>query len=159
MSDKFFVLTEKDRRILDGLQRTSDAAPPPAMIQSQDRQYTSAPDVYWALPPCETGLPAAIRNSDGSISPGAAMCCLYKMDSESQALVPINDPLGLPFRAEVRNHYMRVANDIDQIWRHNVVERASRYCGGVYCNHINHHRRAYCGEKSMSGRMLVRCRK
>lgn len=118
MSDKFYVLTAKDRRILDGLQRTSDAAPPPAMIPSQDRQYTSAPDVYWALPPCETGLPAAIRNSDGSISPGAAMCCLYKMDSESQALVPINDPLGLPFRAEVRNHYMRVANDFVQIWRH-----------------------------------------
>lgn len=118
MSDKFYVLTAKDRRILDDLQRTSDAAPPPAMIPSQDRQYTSAPDVYWALPPCETGLPSAIRNGDGSVSPGAAMCCLYKLDEESQTLAPILDPLGLPFRVEVRNHYMRVANDFVQIWRH-----------------------------------------
>lgn len=118
MSDKFFVLTAKDRRILDGLQRSSDAAPPPAMIPNQDKQYTAAPDVYWALPPCETGLPSAIRNSDGSISPGAAMCCLYKLDDQSQSLVPIVDALGLPFRAEVRNHYMRVANDFVQIWRH-----------------------------------------
>jgi len=118
MDNKYYVLTAKDRRILDDLQREQSIAPPPAMLPNSSKNYVAAPDVYWALPPCETGLPAATRNSDGSITPGVAICCLFKYDGDSDRVVPILNPVGLPFHIVVRNHYTRVANDYVQVWRH-----------------------------------------
>ena len=118
MDNKHYVLTERDRRLLDNQHREAAAAPPPAMLPSSSHQYTKAPDVYWALPPCETGFPAATRNSDGSITPGVAVCCLYRSDTEQDKLAPVLDAVGLPFRIVVKNHYMRVGNDFVQVWRH-----------------------------------------
>jgi hypothetical protein len=118
MDNKHYVLTEKDRRVLDNLHGESKAAPPPAMLPASQGQYLAAPDVYWALPPCETGLPAATRLSDGSVRPGLARCCLYRSDDDLDKLVPVLDPTGIPFRIEVRNHYFRVGNDFVQVWRH-----------------------------------------
>ena len=118
MDSKHYVLSERDRRVLDKLHSEDKSAPPPAMLPPALGTYLSAPDVYWALPPCETGLPAATRLSDGSVRPGVARCCLYRSDDDLDKLVPVLDPSGIPFRIEVRNHYFRVANDYVQVWRH-----------------------------------------
>ena len=118
MDSKHYVLSKDDLKTIGRSLREQHGAPPPAMIPNSHPDYLSAPDAYWALPPCETGLPAAVRNSDGSITPGIALCCLYKDDPEQDRLLPVLDPVGLPFRVEVHNHYVRVANDYVQVWRH-----------------------------------------
>ena len=118
MDNKHYVLTKSDVQKLGNLLRDDRNAPPPAMIPRSEPQYTKAPDAYWALPPCETGLPAAVRNADGSISPGVAKCCLYKYDEDANRLVPLLDAVGIPFRAVIRNSYLRSTNDFVQVYRH-----------------------------------------
>lgn len=116
MKDNLFVLTQRDRDRLSRAVERAESAPPPAMIPRIPQKPQQAPDAFWALPPCETGLPAATRNPDGTISPGSAICCLF--NHEDGKLVPIFDGGGAPYRVTVLNGYTRTANDYIQVFLH-----------------------------------------
>jgi hypothetical protein len=120
MSDKLYGLTEEDRRWVQHLVQSKLAEPPPAAIPAghDTVAWNKSPAIYWALPPCESGIPAAEISGDGQITPGSANCCLFRYDSTSNKLTPVTDAAGVPLRAIVRNHYFRVANDYVQVWRH-----------------------------------------
>ena len=118
MKNKHYVLTETDKKRLERQIERLEGAPPPAMLPKHSPHIFAAPDAYWALPPCETGLPAAERTSDGSIRPGIALCCLYRYDPAYDKLMPVQGPTGTPFKVLVRNSYTQVTNDFVQVWRH-----------------------------------------
>lgn len=119
MSDnKVYVLSKQSLKVMQSLVQDANSAPPPAMLSVTNKNYTTAPDAYWALPPCETGLPSAERDVDGKLVPGKANCCLYKFDSAINKLMPVVDGVGLPIKVLVLNYYELLTNDYVQVWRH-----------------------------------------
>ena len=118
MKNRAYILSESDKTRMNRQIERLEGAPPPAMIPNPSQRTYLTPDAYWGLPPCETGLPAAERTSDGSISPGIALCCLYKYDPAYDKLMPILGPAGTPIKVLVRNAYTQVTNDFVQIWKH-----------------------------------------
>lgn len=118
MRDKRYSLTESDKKRLERQVERLEAAPPPAMLPSKFSAADAAPDGYWGLPPCETGIPAAERNlTTGELTPGMAMCCLYKYDSGYGKLMPVLQATGYPVKVLVKNFYTQVVNEHCQIWK------------------------------------------
>lgn len=116
--NKLYTLSKDSVKIVQGIVEKARSAPPPAMLPPSGFHYNVAPDAYWALPPCETGLPAATRDANGNITPGKAYCCIYKYDKPKDKLLPIVDGFGFPIRFMVYNYYNLLANDYVQVWRH-----------------------------------------
>jgi hypothetical protein len=91
------------------------------MIAPKTGHLFSAADAYFALPPCETGIPAAyLRNGDdsSSVSFGAAKCCLFKYDRESKRIIQLLDGVGIPTRAIVYNETGWTVNHLVKIAKH-----------------------------------------
>lgn len=110
-----YTLSESDRRLLDSTLREQRSAPPrPAIVKVQGKDFESA-DSFWALPPCETGLPAAWILDNGGVIYSYAVCCIYKLDSSTGSLAPIRDGYGKIYRETVYNAYPYVINSLVRV--------------------------------------------
>jgi hypothetical protein len=112
-----YTLTKEGLKVVKGLVEAVRSAPPPSMLPPTNRNFQTAPDAYWALPPCETGLPAATRE-DGEVFPGEAVCCLFRLDEDQKKLIPVLDGIDLPVKVLVYNHYALTTTDFVQVFRH-----------------------------------------
>lgn len=125
---KQYTLSESDRRLLGASLREQRSAPPrPAIVRIQGKEFESA-DSWWALPPCETGLPAAWLSDDGNLFWGGAICCIYKLNTSSGSLEPVKDGYGRVLRHHVFNAYpytintiVRIHQDKNGVWSNEAV--------------------------------------
>ena len=112
---KNYTLSESDRRLLDASLRRQRSDPPrPAIVKTMGKEFESA-DSWWALPPCETGLPAAIILDGGDSSPGVAFCCIYRLDAKTGVIKAFRDAKGAVVRRWVNNAYPNVINSLVRI--------------------------------------------
>ena len=114
---KKFLLSEGDRNELRRLLSAARSAPAPTVLRDVSRKTFFEGDTYWALPPCETGLPAAEFVGDKWTSYGIK-CCLFKKDSFTNKMEPLLDVVGNPIRAEVWNHYGTSEMGLVQVHKH-----------------------------------------
>lgn len=111
---KSYVLSEADRRLLETALREQRSAPPrPAIVKTPAKEFESA-DSWWALPPCETGLPRSWI-IDGKLNYGVAICCIYKMNSMTEELELVLDTQNAPLRLNINNAYPNVINGLVRI--------------------------------------------
>lgn len=112
---KNYTLSESDRRLLSTSLREQRSAPPrPAIIRIGDKEFESS-DSWWALPPCETGLPAAILLDDGTPHPGRAVCCIYRLNPNTGNIEPVKDAKGAVLQLRVHNVFPDVINSLVRI--------------------------------------------
>jgi hypothetical protein len=112
---KNYTLNESDRRLLSASLREQRSAPPrPAIIRIGDKEFESS-DSWWALPPCETGLPAAILLDDGTPHPGRAVCCIYRLNPNTGNIEPVKDAKGAVLQLRVHNVFPDVINSLVRI--------------------------------------------
>ena len=112
---KNYTLSESDRRLLDASLRRQRSDPPrPAIVKTMGKEFESA-DSWWALPPCETGLPAATIYDDGTSGPGKASCCIYRLDAKTGVIKAFRDAKGAVVRRWVNNAYPNVINSLVRI--------------------------------------------
>ncbi len=62
---KHFTLSAADRRALSRLLQSQQAKQPRNLVSQTNYELPDTHDSYWALPPCETGLPAAQYTENG----------------------------------------------------------------------------------------------
>lgn len=111
---KNYTLSESDRRLLSASLREQRSAPPrPAIVKIQGKEFESA-DSWWALPPCETGLPGGIQHPEGFVIPGMAVCCIYSMDAGGM-ISAARDDKGAVLRARVFNVYPNTINSLVRV--------------------------------------------
>ena len=111
---KKFLLNENDRKELIALLDKSRKAPPPYIAPRSAPVAPREADSYWALPPCEQGLPAATYES-GQLKSIGINCCLFKHNFETQKMDQMLDAQGLPERVVVYNYFPRPENGLTQI--------------------------------------------
>ena len=114
---KKFLLSEGDRNELRRLLSAARSAPAPTVLRDVSRKTFFEGDTYWALPPCETGLPAAEFVGDQWTSYGIK-CCLFKKDAFTNKMEPLLDAVDNPIRAEVWNHYGTSEMGLVQVHKH-----------------------------------------
>jgi len=114
---KKFLLSEGDRNELRRLLSAARSAPAPTVLRDVSRKTFFEGDTYWALPPCETGLPAAEFVGDQWTSYGIK-CCLFKKDAFTNKMEPLLDAVGNPIRVEVWNHYGTSEMNLVQVHKH-----------------------------------------
>ena len=112
---KQYTLSESDRRLLDASLRQQRSSPPrPTIVKMAGKEFESA-DSWWALPPCETGIPAAIIFDDGRVVPSAVMCCIYQLNTTTGVIEAYRDAKGAVVRRWVSNAYPNVINSLVRI--------------------------------------------
>ena len=114
---KKFLLNEADRRELAAMLSQQKSAPPPHPNATPQKVVHEEGDSYWALPPCETGLPAA-EMIDGKLVTIGIQCCLYRHSWLTEQMEPMLDQAGLPVRVTVFNYYQTPEIRLVQVYKH-----------------------------------------
>ncbi len=114
---KKFLLNEADRRELAAMLSQQKSAPPPHPNATPQKVVYEEGDSYWALPPCETGLPAA-EMIDGKLVTIGIQCCLYRHSWLTEEMEPMLDQAGLPIRVTVFNYYQTPEIRLVQVYKH-----------------------------------------
>ncbi len=114
---KKYLLSEADRNELAALLSKQRSAPPPHPNATPQKPVYEEGDSYWALPPCETGLPAA-EMIDGKLVTIGIQCCLYRHSWLNDEMEPLLDQAGLPVRVTVFNYYQTPEIRLVQVYKH-----------------------------------------
>jgi len=114
---KKFLLSESDRRELAAILSQQRSAPPPHPNATPQKPVYEEGDSYWALPPCETGLPAA-EMIDGKLKTIGVQCCAFRHVWGQDEMQPMLDVAGNPVRITVFNYYTRPENGLIQVYKH-----------------------------------------
>jgi hypothetical protein len=110
---KKYLLSEADRRELVRVLERERSSPPVNQIRERAQFKVQEGDTYWALPPCETGLPGKDRITGEAIG---IQCCLFTRDRETDELRQLFDNVGHPQRVTVFNFYTWPENNLVQIY-------------------------------------------
>jgi hypothetical protein len=108
---KKYLLSDADRQELARILSKERSAPPPNPIQERAKFQPQEGDTYYALPPCETGIPAADWHTGAPVAIGI-QCCLFRRtpftvfdaDKQQHELEQMFDAVGHPVRVTVFNY-------------------------------------------------------